>query len=166
MNARQQYYLQMLGVQVWSLNIDKNFLNQEVARIPELEAPALMIVSEDWQGGGIVGPAGQLLDAMLKAISLNREKVCFVTIPLLQKQLEWVKPKVLVAVGQVAAECLLDKKVPLDSLRGQEYRYGEQDLPLFITYDPAYLLRSLQDKAKAWQDLQQIARKLETQINI
>ena len=133
---------------------------------------------EDRLGEPFVGRAGQLLDAMLAAIDRGRERggvyignivkcrppgnrdprpdeVAACT-PYLRRQLELLEPKAIVALGRVAAQQLLETKAPLAKLRGQVHRYGEQSIPVWVTYHPAYLLRSPGEKAKAWQDLKRI----------
>lgn len=135
------------------------------------EAPGF---HEDKQGEPFVGRAGQLLTAMLKSIGFAREQVYIANIlkcrppnnrdpqveevqtctPFLNQQIVLVQPKLLLAVGRVAAHYLLQTKTSLESLRHRLHPYGESQTPLIITYHPAYLLRSPSDKAKAYQDLQ------------
>lgn len=139
------------------------------------EAPG---VDEDRKGEPFVGRAGQLLNAMLKAIGLQREQVYIANIlkcrppgnrdpraeealkcaPYLQRQVELVKPKVILAVGAVAARNLLQRDDAVGRLRSGQHQY--RDIPLVVTYHPAYLLRSPEQKAKAWQDLQKAVRLL------
>jgi len=128
--------------------------------------------NEDKQGEPFVGQAGKLLDSMLHALTLARaENVYIANVvkcrppgnrnpepdevarcePYLQRQVALVKPKLIVALGRVAAQSLLKTDASISSLRGRVHRY--QDVPVIVTYHPAYLLRSLQDKAKAWVDL-------------
>jgi DNA polymerase len=134
------------------------------------EAPG---AEEDRQGEPFVGRAGQLLDAMLLAIGLPRESVFIANIlkcrppgnrdpkpdevtkclPFLQQQIALLKPKMLLAVGRIAAQNLLATDSPLARLRGKLHHFGEAQTPLVITYHPAYLLRSPADKRKAWEDL-------------
>jgi uracil-DNA glycosylase len=134
------------------------------------EAPG---ADEDQQGEPFVGPAGQLLNAMLKAIGLDRSQVFIANIlkcrppenrdphvdeashchPFLQRQIELVSPKVVLAVGRVAAQNLLHTDAAVGSLRNREHRLGESGIPLVVSYHPAYLLRSPEQKGKAWQDL-------------
>lgn len=137
---------------------------------------------EDLQGEPFVGPAGKLLDQMLAAIGLSRHKPdgggvyilntikcrppgnrnpspeeLVACAPHLKRQLELLSPKVIVAMGRFAAQSLLATttpdvdKQPLGRLRGQVHRHGS--VPVVVTYHPAYLLRNLPDKAKAWEDL-------------
>jgi DNA polymerase len=135
------------------------------------EAPG---ADEDRQGEPFVGRAGQLLDAMLKAVGLARSQVFIANIlkcrppnnrdphageagacaPYLQRQIELISPRLILAVGRVAAQHLLHSELPIGKLRGQVHRYGETGIPLVATYHPAYLLRSPAEKRKAWQDLQ------------
>ncbi|MEO7774309.1 MAG: uracil-DNA glycosylase [Steroidobacteraceae bacterium] len=134
------------------------------------EAPG---AEEDKQGEPFVGRAGQLLNAMLRAIDLAREDVFIANIlkcrppdnrdpkadevatcmPYLHRQIALLKPKILLAVGRIAAQNLLATDTPIGKLRGQVHRFGEAGTPLVITYHPAYLLRSPTEKRKAWEDL-------------
>jgi uracil-DNA glycosylase family 4 len=134
--------------------------------------------NEDLQGEPFVGPAGKLLDNMLVAMGLKRGENAFIAnivkcrptdengkdrppspqevascLPYLQRQIALIQPTVLVALGKTAALSLLglDPATPVSKLRGTVHRY--QDLPLVVTYHPAYLLRQLGDKSKAWADL-------------
>ncbi len=127
---------------------------------------------EDAKGEPFVGQAGKLLDNMLAAIGLKRGKNVYIanTVkcrppgnrnpepleaaqcePYLHRQIELIRPKLIVALGKVAAVNLLKREASVASLRGKVLAY--QGTPLIITYHPAYLLRSLPDKAKAWEDL-------------
>jgi uracil-DNA glycosylase family 4 len=134
------------------------------------EAPG---AEEDRQGEPFVGRAGQLLNSMLRAIDLPREQVFIANInkcrppgnrdprpeevaaclPYLQRQIALVKPRLMLAVGRIAAQNLLATDTPIGKLRGQVHRFGAADTPLVITYHPAYLLRSPTEKRKAWEDL-------------
>jgi uracil-DNA glycosylase family 4 len=127
---------------------------------------------EDAMGDPFVGQAGKLLDNMLAAIGLKRaENVYIANVvkcrppgnrnpepaeadqcePFLERQIELIKPKLIVALGRVAALNLLDRDASIASLRGRVLDY--KGIPLLVTYHPAYLLRSLTEKAKAWEDL-------------
>jgi len=128
---------------------------------------------EDRQGEPFVGRAGQLLNAMLLAIGLPRETVFIANIlkcrppgnrdpkpeevsnclPFLSAQIALLKPKMMLAVGRIAAQNLLATDAPLARLRGKLHHFGEANTPLVITYHPAYLLRTPSDKRKAWEDL-------------
>jgi uracil-DNA glycosylase family 4 len=133
------------------------------------EAPG---AEEDRLGEPFVGQAGRLLDNMLAAIGLKRgENVYIANVlkcrppgnrnpepeevakcsPHLLKQIELIRPKLIIAMGRFAAQTLLDSDASIASLRGRLHGYA--GLPLIVTYHPAYLLRNLPDKAKAWQDL-------------
>ncbi len=128
--------------------------------------------NEDKQGEPFVGQAGKLLDNMLRALSLSRESNVYIAnvikcrppgnrnpevdevarcAPYLRRQVELVKPRVIVALGRFAAQSLLKSEASIASLRGRVHEY--QGVPVVVTYHPAYLLRSLPDKAKAWTDL-------------
>jgi uracil-DNA glycosylase len=132
------------------------------------EAPG---AEEDARGEPFVGQAGRLLDNMLAAIGLKRESVYICNVlkcrppgnrnpepfevgqcaPHLLRQLELIKPKLILAMGRFAVQTLLGTEASIASLRGRLHRY--QGVPLIVTYHPAYLLRNLPDKAKAWEDL-------------
>ena len=135
------------------------------------EAPG---AEEDRQGKPFVGAAGKLLDAMLQAIGLSREQNVFITnmlkcrppgnrdpkaeeiaacLPYLMRQIAAIKPKLILAVGRIAAQSLLATDVPLGRLRGRVHRFGPLSTALIVTYHPAYLLRSPAEKRKAWEDL-------------
>ena len=138
--------------------------------------------NEDLQGEPFVGAAGQLLDNMLKALGLDRagtgeQGVYIANVlkcrppanrnpqpqevaqcePYLRRQVELLQPQIILALGRFAVQTLLQDSVPgvatipLGKLRGQVYRY--QGVPVIVSYHPAYLLRTPQDKAKAWADL-------------
>lgn len=133
------------------------------------EAPG---AEEDKRGEPFVGQAGQLLDNMLAAISLKRGSNVYIANvlkcrppgnrdpqgeevvkcdPYLKRQVELIQPKLIVAMGRFAAQSLLETDASISSLRGRLHTY--QGVPLIVTYHPAYLLRNLMDKAKAWEDL-------------
>ena len=127
---------------------------------------------EDAQGEPFVGQAGKLLDNMLLAIGLKRGKNVYIAnivkcrpsgnrvpeadeiaacLPYLRRQIELIKPRLIVALGKTAATALLGREATLGSLRGELHDY--HGIPLLVTYHPAYLLRSPTEKAKAWEDL-------------
>jgi uracil-DNA glycosylase family 4 len=134
------------------------------------EAPG---AEEDRQGEPFVGRAGQLLNSMLRAIGLAREQVYIANVlkcrppanrdpasgevaeclPYLEQQIALLKPKLMLAVGRIAAQNLLRTDVTLGRLRQQVHRFGLAQVPLVVTYHPAYLLRTPTDKRKAWEDL-------------
>lgn len=127
--------------------------------------------SEDQQGLPFVGKAGLLLTEMLRAMGLDREAVFIANIvkcrppanrdpkpieietckPYLMRQLALVKPKIIVVLGRIAAQALLNTDEPISKLRGKIHTLN--DMPVVVVYHPAYLLRSLLDKRKAWVDL-------------
>lgn len=147
------------------------------------EQARLMIIGEapgeqeDLQGEPFVGQAGKLLDNMLRAIGLTRGdgppgRQVFIAntlkcrpprnrnpepaetarcAPFLSRQIELVQPKLLLAMGRFAAQSLLATDEPIGRLRGRVHRW--RDTPVVVTYHPAYLLRTLADKARAWDDL-------------
>lgn len=133
------------------------------------EAPG---AEEDAQGEPFVGQAGKLLDAMLASIGLTRGDNVYITNilksrppgnrnpepdeiaacrPYLLAQIELIRPKIILALGRVAAQSLLDSDEAVGRLRGKAHQF--EGVPLVVTYHPAYLLRNLPDKAKAWEDL-------------
>ena len=133
------------------------------------EAPG---AEEDRQGEPFVGRAGQLLNSMLRAAGLSREQVYIANIlkcrppnnrdpqpaevaqclPYLRRQIELVAPKLLLCVGRIAAQNLLQTGQTIGRLRGRAHAL-DSGLPVIVTYHPAYLLRSPGEKRKAWQDL-------------
>lgn len=127
---------------------------------------------EDERGEPFVGQAGKLLDAMLDSINLKRGQNVYISNsvkcrppgnrtpetpeieacrPFLERQIELVKPKLLIALGRPAAQTLLQHEVRIGQARGHLYSY--LGIPVVVTYHPAYLLRNLEDKARAWEDL-------------
>jgi len=135
------------------------------------EAPG---AEEDRQGEPFVGRAGKLLNAMLAAVGFAREDVFIANIlkcrppknrdpkpeevkscePYLRQQIAIVRPKIILALGRVAAQNLLKVDTPIGRMRGRVYEYPEPRVPVVVTYHPAYLLRSPREKRKSWQDLQ------------
>ncbi len=134
------------------------------------EAPG---AEEDQQGEPFVGPAGQLLSAMLKAAGHTREQV-FITNVLkcrppenrdphkdelgacsafLLRQIELIKPSLILAVGRVAAHHLLETDIPVGRLRGIRHVHAATSIPVVVTYHPAYLMRKPSEKRKSWDDL-------------
>lgn len=134
------------------------------------EAPG---AEEDRQGEPFVGRAGQLLNEMLIAIGLERRSVYIANIlkcrppdnrdpsaaeaaacmPYLHEQIGLLKPRLIIVVGKVAAQNLLDSDLALGRMRGSVYTFGADEIPVVVTYHPAYLLRSPAQKAKSWADL-------------
>ena len=141
------------------------------------EAPG---ATEDAQGEPFVGKAGRLLDSMLAAISLHRDDIFIANIlkcrppdnrdpkpnevelctPYLKQQIAFIKPKLIVAVGRIAAHFLLDTNEALGKLRGRTFSYAETNVPLIVTYHPAYLLRSPREKSKAYVDMLRVQEML------
>jgi uracil-DNA glycosylase family 4 len=139
------------------------------------EAPG---ADEDQQGEPFVGRAGQLLNNMIKAMGLRREDVyianiikcrppgnrtperdeCETCSPFLMRQIATIKPKVLVALGAVAAKTLLAVNAPMSELRGHWYDF--RGTKLAVTYHPAFLLRDPRQKKEAWKDLQMVMKDL------
>lgn len=131
---------------------------------------------EDARGEPFVGQAGKLLDAMLAAIDLKRGDDVYIAnavkcrppgnrtpetaemaacFPYLQRQIALIQPKLIVLLGRAAVSSVLGDSGSLGSLRGKTavYRDGDREIPVVVTYHPAYLLRNLPDKSKAWEDL-------------
>jgi len=144
------------------------------------EAPG---AEEDRVGEPFVGRAGQLLNAMLRTIRLDRGDVYIANIlkcrppgnrdpspeeakactPYLQRQIGLIRPKVILALGRVAAQWLLQSDTPIGRLRGRVLGFGDPEIPLVVSYHPAYLLRSPLAKAKAWEDLTLVRHVLQAQ---
>lgn len=145
-------------------------------------APRWMVVGEapgeqeDRQGLPFVGRSGQLLDAMLAAVGMNRQDDVFIAnvikcrppgnrnptpqeiaacSPYLMRQIELLRPERILVLGRFAAQALLETDATIGSLRGRVHtvRAGGRDIPAVVSYHPAYLLRSPSEKARSWQDL-------------
>ena len=151
---------------------------QTVFGVGNLQADWLIVgeapgADEDRKGEPFVGRAGQLLNSMLHAVGLAREQVYIANVlkcrppgnrdpnpteaaeclPYLERQIALLKPKIMLAVGRIAAQNLLRTDKTLGSLRQQVHRFGVSQVPLIVTYHPGYLLRTPTDKRKAWEDL-------------
>jgi DNA polymerase len=150
------------------------------------EQPELLVIGEapgreeDLRGEPFVGRAGQLLDSMLRAMGHPRESVYIANVlkcrppgnrdpngeeeascrPYLERQLELLRPRLILALGRIAAQSLLATDTPIGRLRGQLHRFGPAATPLIVTYHPAYLLRNPGEKRKAWTDLKFVRREL------
>jgi DNA polymerase len=150
---------------------------QAVFGVGNRAAPWLFVgegpgADEDELGEPFVGQAGRLLDSMLAALGLARGREVYIAnvvkcrppgnrtplpdeaaacAPFLDRQVELIRPRLIVAMGKTAATRFLGTDASLASLRGRLHRY--RGTPLVVTYHPAYLLRTLPDKAKAWEDL-------------
>ena len=154
---------------------------QTVFGVGNTEADLLVIgeapgADEDRQGEPFVGRAGQLLNAMLLAMGFRRQEVFIANVvkcrppnnrdpkaeevlqcePYLLRQIELVRPRAILAVGRISAQHLLKTEITVGRLRGRVHAFGEDRIPLVVTYHPAYLLRSPEQKAKAWEDLQRV----------
>jgi DNA polymerase len=130
--------------------------------------------ADEMAGQPFMGESGRLLTEMLFAVGLTRKSVYITHIVkcrpegdrnpavgeldsckgYLDRQIELLAPKIVLAVGRVAAQSLLNTDRPLSELRGDIHHYGAAKIPLVVIYHPAYLLRSLTEKRKAWSDLQ------------
>ena len=150
---------------------------QAVLGVGAQNAPWLLVgegpgADEDEQGEPFVGAAGKLLDAMLTAIGLQRGREVYIAnvvkcrppgnrtpssdealacAAFLDRQIDLIQPKLIVALGKTAVTRLTGSDASMASLRGKMYQY--RDIPMIATYHPAYLLRNLPDKVKAWEDL-------------
>jgi len=143
------------------------------------EAPG---AEEDRRGEPFVGRAGKLLDEMLRAVGHGRDSVFIANIlkcrppnnrdpqpdesnecrGYLERQIELIQPRIILAVGRIAAQLLLETDTPVGRLRGSRHQLG--DTPLVVTYHPAYLLRSPSQKRKAWDDLC-LAMRIATEVD-
>jgi DNA polymerase len=141
------------------------------------EAPG---ADEDRQGEPFVGRAGQLLNSMIRALGFARAEVYIANVlksrppgnrdplpeevraclPFLQRQIDLIRPRLMLAVGRIAAQNLLATDTPIGRLRGAVHQFGAQGTPLIVTYHPAYLLRSPGEKRKAWADLKFVRAQL------
>jgi uracil-DNA glycosylase family 4 len=139
------------------------------------EAPG---AEEDRLGEPFVGRAGHLLDEMLKALGQSRETAYIANIlkcrppnnrdpqpeeaakcaPYLERQIELVAPRIILAVGRIAAQNLLSTDTPIGRMRGKIFHYGSRRVPVVVTYHPAYLLRRPSEKGPVWRDLLLAAR--------
>ncbi|HEX9389831.1 MAG TPA: uracil-DNA glycosylase [Usitatibacteraceae bacterium] len=150
---------------------------QAVLGVGALDAPWLFVgegpgADEDAQGEPFVGQAGKLLDAMLAAAGLSRGREVYIAnvvkcrppgnrtpsleeaqacAPFLDRQIDLIQPRLIVALGKTAVMRLTGSDASMASLRGKLHRY--RDIPVIATYHPAYLLRNLPEKLKAWEDL-------------
>ncbi len=151
--------------------------------------PAVMVIGEgpgeeeDRQGLPFVGPAGRLLDKMLNAIELDRNANCFIANvvkcrpprnrdpekdesaacrPFLDAQIAALKPKMILTVGRIASQNILNTESPLGRLRGQSHEY--RGIPLLVTYHPSALLRNEDLKRPAWEDLKRFKAQLATLV--
>jgi len=150
---------------------------QAVLGVGDLQPDWLMVgegpgAEEDERGEPFVGQAGKLLDNMLAAVGMARGRGVYIAntvkcrppgnrtpeademaacFPYLERQIELLRPQLIVALGRPAAQTLLDREVKIGAARGSVFEY--RGIPLVVTYHPAYLLRNLPDKAKAWEDL-------------
>jgi DNA polymerase len=151
---------------------------QAVFGVGDRHAPLLVVgeapgADEDRLGEPFVGRAGQLLNAMLRAIGLAREQVYIANVlkcrppnnrdpkpeesaactPYLSRQITLLQPRAMLALGRISAQWLLQSDAPVGRLRGRVVTLETWDVPLVVSYHPAYLLRSPAAKAMAWQDL-------------
>ena len=153
-----------------------SFAGAKVLSLESRRAKEIAQLIRNQQGDPFVGQAGKLLDAMLAAAGLQRGREVYIAnvvkcrppgirtpsaeeasacAPLLDRQIELIQPKLLLALGKTAVVRLTQSDASMASLRGQPHRYSlnGRDIPLVATYHPAYLLRNPPDKLKAWEDL-------------
>ena len=154
-----------------------NGRKQAVPGVGDREADWLFIgegpgAEEDEHGEPFVGPAGKLLDAMLRSIGLTRGEGVYIANavkcrppgnrtpepaemsacrPYLERQVALLRPKLIVLLGRAAAQTVLGSDETLSAMRGRSFTFG--GIPVVVTYHPAYLLRQPLDKAKVWEDL-------------
>lgn len=150
---------------------------QAVPGVGDREADWMVVgegpgAEEDQRGEPFVGAAGKLLDAMLGSIGLERGKAVYIAnavkcrppnnrtpepdevlacMPYLRRQIELVSPRIILAMGRPAAQSILEREIKIGPARGKRFEY--RGIPVVVSYHPAYLLRSLTDKSKAWEDL-------------
>jgi uracil-DNA glycosylase family 4 len=160
---------------------------QTVFGVGNTSAPLMVVgegpgADEDAQGEPFVGRAGKLLDEMLRSIGRSRADNTYIANvvkcrppgnrdpepdevegcrPYLDMQIQLLQPKLIVALGRIAAQRLLSTDQPLSRLRGPLHQYGKFQTPVFVTYHPAYLLRSPKEKAKSWEDLKKVWQHLQ-----
>lgn len=147
------------------------------------EAPG---ADEDRQGEPFVGRAGQLLTRMLAAIDLAREQVYIGNIikcrpprnrdpkpeeitacrAFIERQILLIEPALLLCLGRISAQALLHTTESVGRLRGRWHRFGADAIPLRVTYHPSYYLRAPAEKARGWEDLQQVAQQLQAQHGV
>ncbi len=175
------------ALETYLAGMDHRGASRPVFGVGAKDAPLLIVgeapgAEEDKLGEPFVGRAGKLLDRMLFAIGHDRQSNTYIANickfrppgnrdpnpeevaadrPILERQIQLLKPRLVVAVGRVAAQTLLGSTENLGKLRGRLHSYPGMDIPLLVTYHQAYLLRSPQQKSKAWEDLKQIATRLE-----
>lgn len=160
------------GIEVLAWDTGRRAVTGEV--VDAFQADWLVLVDApddgvDPQGEPLAGQVAQLLDNMLAALALARtDKVCIARVrgraggrnsdedaaqcePLLRHQVQVLQPRIILALGTLAVKTLLQSAEPIGRLRGRVHRYAE--VPVVVTYHPAYLLRNQQDKARAWADL-------------
>ncbi|MFN3396524.1 MAG: uracil-DNA glycosylase [Thermodesulfovibrionales bacterium] len=133
---------------------------------------------EDQQGRPFVGDAGRLLTRLINKMGFKREDVYIANIvkcrppfnrdpeddeigtcfPFLKRQIEIIRPRIIVSLGRISARTILNTKIPITKLRGRFYEY--EDIPVMPTFHPAYLLRNPKDKWLVWSDMQQVLHRL------
>ncbi len=142
---------------------------------------------EDLQARPFVGDAGKLLTRLIEKMGFKREDVYIANIvkcrppmnrepeddemnackPFIEEQIKIINPKIIISLGRISAQSLLNTKIPISKLRGRFYQYFYQymDIPLMPTFHPAYLLRNPKDKNLTWEDAQAVLEKLKSLSN-
>ena len=143
----RRYYLKQMGIDVWELKEKKN--------VPIGMHADWMIIGETPDAG----KADALFNAMLFSVGKTREEVCFINIQevlacesFLTQQIQANPPKIMLSLGKRASQFLLNTQESVESLRGKITTWGEDNIPVLVSYHPAYLLRNPSEKSKAWVD--------------
>ncbi len=177
MNNEQLHYLNAMDIPVWQLRdaVQAPKHTEETAAIETPKKQTLVVTENANAKIMIIGEAldeqgepGLLLNNMLAAIGVQQHDIHLINFSTfnppkiddanqftqhLQKQINLTQPSIIMVVGQVAAQHLLNAKETLENLRGKIHHYGEKKIPFIVTYDTAYLLRTPKDKRKAFEDL-------------
>ena len=170
--AREEFLANNPDSDEESASIEQLNIQKYVLQDGDIAWQAEFFADEDEQGEPFVGQAGKLLDAMLAAIDLQRGNKVYLTNvlksrppgnrdpepdeiaacrPYLLAQIELIQPRLILALGRFAAQTLLETDETIGHLRGRVHAF--RNVPVVVTYHPAYLLRNLPDKARAWEDL-------------
>lgn len=151
-----QAHDEVLGIVRWQRRAEQQPEQEQNVCASRMPIGLLLVVNGD------VGEtaAGQLLTAMLNAINLKRDDICIVAASAVEALMNNVKPAVLLAMGEDAAQTLLQQNLSLEALRNQPYHYGNDNIPMLVTYHPDHLLSYPADKRGAWSDLQKVKQLL------
>jgi uracil-DNA glycosylase len=151
------HHLKAIGIQTWQRRNSDCITTVDVSH-PQAK---LMIIGEATSGS-----SEQLLNAMIQSINLNRSDVYIANSlnhDFLNQQISLVQPRLLLVVGEIASHYLLNTKSSIESMRNTIHSYGENNIPLMVTYDPAYLLNNPIAKKKAYVDLLTVKKTLSNQ---